>query len=255
MQCRYLFKIAISFPLDMGSEVGSLDHMLVLFLIFWGTPMASSDKHGWQSVPGPLPAAGMCSACVGRRRKCQGVNDHGSSSHPLRDGLADWSGVNHVRQFVTPWTVALQAPLFMGFPSKNLGVGCHLLLQGIFLTQGSNRCLLCLLHWQVNFLPLPQLEMEAKYLLPHLSGGTTGTCSLHSQTPSRSEPSWPWDWPAPMAAYLAPFVLSLSPISVSWITSQADTLLSKPCLRVLWRNSAWHVPDLLEHELMVLWVW
>ena len=28
-------------------------------------------------------------------------------------------------------------------PGKNTGVGCHALLQGIFLNQGSNRCLLC----------------------------------------------------------------------------------------------------------------
>ena len=37
----------------------------------------------------------------------------------------------------TPWTVAHQAPLSMG-PSKNIGVRCHFLLQGIFLTQGLN---------------------------------------------------------------------------------------------------------------------
>ena len=30
-------------------------------------------------------------------------------------------------------------------PGKNTGVGCHFLLQGIFPTQGSNLCLLCLL--------------------------------------------------------------------------------------------------------------
>ena len=29
--------------------------------------------------------------------------------------------------------------LFLGFPRQNTGVGCHLPLQGIFLTQGSNR--------------------------------------------------------------------------------------------------------------------
>ena len=29
------------------------------------------------------------------------------------------------------------------FPSKNTGVGCHLLLHRIFLTQGLNLCLLC----------------------------------------------------------------------------------------------------------------
>ena len=38
-----------------------------------------------------------------------------------------------------------------GFPGKNTGVGCHFLLQGIFLTQESN---LYLLHWLVYPLPL-----------------------------------------------------------------------------------------------------
>ena len=40
------------------------------------------------------------------------------------------------------------------FPGKNTGLGWHALLQGIFLTQGSNPRLLCLLHWQVGSLPL-----------------------------------------------------------------------------------------------------
>ena len=39
-------------------------------------------------------------------------------------------------------------------PSKNTGVGCHALLQGIFLTQGSNPSLLCLLHLHAGSLPL-----------------------------------------------------------------------------------------------------
>ena len=39
------------------------------------------------------------------------------------------------------------------FPGKNTGVVCHFLLQGIFLTQGSNPSLL---HWQVDSLPLSQ---------------------------------------------------------------------------------------------------
>ena len=37
---------------------------------------------------------------------------------------------------------------------KNTGVGCHFLLQEIFLTQGSNLCLLSLLHWQACSLSL-----------------------------------------------------------------------------------------------------
>ena len=44
------------------------------------------------------------------------------------------------------------------FPGKNTGVGCHFLHQGIFRTQGSNQHLLCLLHWQVGFLPLSTWE-------------------------------------------------------------------------------------------------
>ena len=40
------------------------------------------------------------------------------------------------------------------FPGKNTGVGCHFLLQGIFLTQGSNPHLL---YWQANSLPLSHL--------------------------------------------------------------------------------------------------
>ena len=38
-------------------------------------------------------------------------------------------------------------------PGENTGVGCHSLFQGIFLTQGLNPCLLCLLYWQEDSLP------------------------------------------------------------------------------------------------------
>ena len=37
---------------------------------------------------------------------------------------------------------------------KNTGMGCHAPLQGIFLTQRSNPCLLCFLYWQAGSLPL-----------------------------------------------------------------------------------------------------
>ena len=50
--------------------------------------------------------------------------------------------LTHVWLFSTPWTLARQAPLSMGSPGKNTGVGCHVLLQGIFLIQGSNPLLL-----------------------------------------------------------------------------------------------------------------
>ena len=44
-----------------------------------------------------------------------------------------------VRLFATPWTVGVyHAPLSMGFSRQEYGVGCHFLLQRIFLTQGLN---------------------------------------------------------------------------------------------------------------------
>ena len=62
-----------------------------------------------------------------------------------------------IQLFVTPWTIARQAPLSMGFSWQESGVGCHSLLQGIFLTQGSNPHLLPLLHWQADSLLLSHL--------------------------------------------------------------------------------------------------
>ena len=66
--------------------------------------------------------------------------------------LTPWVCVCCAQLFVTPWTVALQVPLSVGFPSKNTGMGCCFLLQGIFPTQGSNPCLLRLLYWQADSL-------------------------------------------------------------------------------------------------------
>ena len=53
-----------------------------------------------------------------------------------------------------PMDCSLPGSSVLGFSSKNTEVGCCALLQGIFPTQGSNLCLLCLLHWQTGSLPL-----------------------------------------------------------------------------------------------------
>ena len=46
-----------------------------------------------------------------------------------------------------------------GFSRQEYGVDCHFLLQGIFKSQGSNLCLLCLLYWQADS-PLAPPGME-----------------------------------------------------------------------------------------------
>ena len=58
---------------------------------------------------------------------------------------------------VSPWTVTCQAPLSMEFSWQEFCSGLPFLLQGIFLTQGSNLRLLHHLHWQAESLPLNHL--------------------------------------------------------------------------------------------------
>ena len=57
-------------------------------------------------------------------------------------------------------------------------MGCRGLLQGIFLTQGSNLSLLCLLHWQAGSLPLAPPEK------PHrtFSGSLLPCSPLHNSS-------------------------------------------------------------------------
>ena len=62
-------------------------------------------------------------------------------------------------------------------PGKNPGVGCHALLQGIFLTQGSKPCLFSLLLREVDSLPLappgsPSNSARLHQLLSELEGDT-----------------------------------------------------------------------------------
>ena len=63
--------------------------------------------------------------------------------------------LSHIWLFVTPWTVARQAPLSMGFPRWEYWSGLpDLLLQEIFPTQELNPSLLSLLHWRAHSSPL-----------------------------------------------------------------------------------------------------
>ena len=87
--------------------------------------------------------------------------------------------LSHLRLFaicdclcpVTIWTVASRVLCPWDSPGKNTGVGCHFLLQGIFLTKGLNPCLLSLLNWQVGSLPLvpPGKPRISMCMLSHFS--------------------------------------------------------------------------------------
>ena len=79
------------------------------------------------------------------------------------------------------WTARLFCS--QNFPSKNTGVTCHALLQGIFSTQGLNMCLLSLpLCRQVFFLTkeIDEVSFNVFYLIQHqkchggFPGGSVG---------------------------------------------------------------------------------
>ena len=75
---------------------------------------------------------------------------------------------SYVHLFVSTWTVVQQAPLW-NFPGKNTGMDCHGFHQTIFLTQGSNPRLLCLLHWQAGSLPwAPPRKFRLSFISPQI---------------------------------------------------------------------------------------
>ena len=79
-------------------------------------------------------------------------------------------------------------------------MGCHFLLQGIFPTQGWNPCLLYLLHWQEDSLPLWHLGSPAgkeglipnRLCLPHSDhSALSPSLSLHRSLKNPGQPPDP----------------------------------------------------------------
>ena len=67
------------------------------------------------------------------------------------------SHFSHVRLFAILWTVALQAPLPMGFSSQEYWCGLPCSSPGYLSNPGIKSISLCLLHWQAVPLPLAPL--------------------------------------------------------------------------------------------------
>jgi len=71
VECRFLFKIVISLPLDIYLKLKLLDHMTVLFLIFWGnfvlfsivTALVCTPTNSVQGFPFPHILASLIS-CI-----------------------------------------------------------------------------------------------------------------------------------------------------------------------------------------------
>ena len=91
-----------------------------------------------------------------------------SSTFPLFLVLFLWTIIVFLHAFMlscsvvsgsdTLWTEGRQTSVSWGFLGRNTGVGCHFLLQGIFLTQGSNPQLIPLLHYRQIILSLNHIN-------------------------------------------------------------------------------------------------
>ena len=86
---------------------------------------------------------------------------------------------SHIQLFSTPWTVACQAPLSMGFPRQKYWRGLPFPSSGDLLTQGSNPNVL---HWQANSLPASNQGNPILYIV---------MCTHQSQFPNLSLPRNP----------------------------------------------------------------
>ena len=77
---------------------------------------------------------------------------------------------SHVQLCATPWTVARQAPLSMGFSRQRILEWVAVpFSKGFFLTQVLNMCLLCLLHWLAGSSPLvPPEKPKDAFIWLHL---------------------------------------------------------------------------------------
>ena len=87
-----------------------------------------------------------------------------------------------------PYSIRLLCP--WDSPGKTNGVDCQFLLQGIFLIQGLNPHLLCLLQWQMGSLPLVPPGKPIKAVVFFKNGEGCGTPLQYSclENPMDREP-------------------------------------------------------------------
>ena len=78
--------------------------------------------------------------------------------------------LSRVWLFAAPWTVPCQASLSMEFSRHGYWSGLPFPAGGIFPIQGSNLCLLHLLHWQADSLPAEPITNTPKWCPFHYKG-------------------------------------------------------------------------------------
>ena len=137
--------------------------------------------------------------------------------------------------FTTPWTIVGRLRCPWDSPGRNNGAGCHSLLQGIFPIQWLKLCLLCLLPWQADSLPL----IPGK---PGKSSTSNLMFSQHQTSPFRFL-SWVLIWMMKLnkRAVGREMMVDLHEciglsVSLSYVTP-IENVRGHLCLGVLWERS------------------
>ena len=105
-------------------------HIFEICDLFISVQLSFLEPH---SAMHDIVLPGTCTAGAYQHAKSLLVASNSLQSHVLQPA-----------RLLSPWNS----------PGKNTGVGCHFLLQGIFLIQGSHPHRLSLLHWQAGSSPL-----------------------------------------------------------------------------------------------------
>ena len=126
-------------------------------------------------------------------------------------------------------------------PGKNTGVGCHALLQGIFLIQGLNLHILCLSHWQAGSLPLvpPGNPLDSIYVNFQIRVPYIYCCCCcqvasvvsDSVRPHKWQPTMlphPWDSPGKNTGVGCHFLLQCMKVKIESEVAQSCPTLSDP---------------------------
>ena len=134
----FYFNIHFHYSLSQDIECRSLCYRVgpcCLFILKVSLPLPNPELLA-HSFPFPLPTTSLISVSVSLFLLCVCMHTKSLQSCPT---LCD------------PMDCSLPGSSVQGdSPGKSTGVGCLAFLKGIFPTQGSNPCLLCLLHWQAS---------------------------------------------------------------------------------------------------------
>ena len=133
--------------------------------------LGSAPQQAWRflhalpqvSFPGALSAISTTSQFPKPRSPHSG-NLFSKLQLPLH--MCVHSVLSCVRLSVTPRTVPARILCPWDSPGKNTALGCHFLLQGLSPTQGSNPCLLHLLHSRLILYPLSHLGSTPTHRFP-----------------------------------------------------------------------------------------